>query len=215
MKPTLKLNWRGLAFAASLLLLAAAGTASVAQRTALTSGDLPFYARLERGLIHTDGQWAAIAFYRPPECVRPDFNLLDFFDVPAVFGCNSPEPYLVGFGIWKNVPAGVPPLESGIPPIQSNLQLAPNQSMPIWFVSWQELEVAIADDVLTLGELAGLSSLQVGTATYYTETLHPLGAAQQPVLSLVALGFLEDGRSFEYLAIETHEVLRQVKIEFK
>src|SRR5678816_4207870 len=68
---------------AHALILAVAGVVQAAQQTSQTSNDLPFYARLERGLIHTDGEWAAIAFYRPPTCVRSDFNMLDFFDVPA------------------------------------------------------------------------------------------------------------------------------------
>ena len=48
-------------------------------------GDVPFYARLERYGFVSDGEWVAVFFYRPPGCVRPEFNLLDFFDVPRLF----------------------------------------------------------------------------------------------------------------------------------
>ena len=189
------------------LVLTVAGVVRAAERIPQTSNDLPFYARFERGLIHTDGEWAAIAFYRPPACVRSDFNMLDFFDVPAAFGCNAtPEPYLSGFGIFENGPFA--------PPIQSLLKLVPGQTMPVWFVRWSELDAAIADDSLTIGELAALPSLVVGEATFYSETLHPLGAAKQTMTNIVAYGDLEDERTFAYLATETHSVLRHVEIEF-
>jgi hypothetical protein len=194
--------------------------AQAAVRVALTSADMPFYARFERDLIHTDGEWAAVAFYRPPACVPADFNLLDFFDAPAAFGCNAPVPYLIGFAVFKNVPPGVPPLESGLTPIQSETKLAPGQSMPVWFVRWSELEAAIEDDHLTIGELEALPSRLKGQAAFYTETLHPLSGpggqgAQQTMTSIVASGILEDGRKFTYMATETHNTLRDVKIEFK
>lgn len=202
-------NWARFAFKmlfALALVLAMAGVVQAAERVPQTSNDLPFYARFERGLIHTDGEWAAIAFYRPPSCVRSDFNLLDFFDAPAAFGCNAPNPYLAGFGIFKGGPFD--------PPIQSMLQLAPGQTMPVWFVRWSELEAAIADDVLTISELEALPSLLEGGATFYTETLHPVQAAQQTMTSIVALGYLEDGRTFTYQATETHGTLRHVEIDF-
>jgi hypothetical protein len=177
-----------------------------AQRLAHTSNDLPFYARIERGLIHTDGEWAAIAFYRPPTCVRADFNLLDFFDVPAVFGCSAADPYLDGFGLYRNGPMNAP--------TQSRLQTVPGEVMPIWFVRWSELEAAIADDNLTIGELAALPSLIEGGATFYIETLHPFQASRQTMTSIVAFGVLEDNRVFRFQATETLGELRHVEIAF-
>ncbi len=205
MKTLLQFYLRGLGCILGLFLLAVPGVVQAADRVPETSNDLPFYARLERGLIHTDGKWAAIAFYRPPDCIRGDFNLLDFFDVPAAFGCNAPEPYLSGFLIVKDTELF----------IQSRLQLVPGRIMPVWFVSWPELESAINDDDLTIGELKAMPSLLQGWSTFYTETLHPLGMAQQTKSELVALGYLEDGRKFSYQVSETHSELRHVKIEFK
>src|SRR5215207_201813 len=45
-----------------------------------------------------DGEWAAIPFYRPPECVPFDFNLMDWYDGSlAALDC----PFLLeGFGVW-------------------------------------------------------------------------------------------------------------------
>lgn len=170
-----------------------------------TSNDLPFYARIERGRIPTDGEWAAVAFYRPPECVRSDFNLLDFFDAPAAFGCNAAGPYLYGFGIFMNGPFEAP--------IQSRLQTVPGRIMPVWFVKWSELEEAIADDKLTIGELAAMPSLLLGGATFFNETLHPLGVAQQPRIAIVSFGYLDDGREFVYRATGSDNMLH-VRIVF-
>jgi hypothetical protein len=186
----------------ALALYGSGGTAPASVR--LESDGGPFYARIERGLVHTDGKWAAIAFYRPPACAPADFNLLDLFD-PAAFGCDS---FVAGFEIWKHGPwAG----EEA--PIQSHLNNT--GPMPIWFVSWSELQAAMADDVLTVGELAGLPSLLVGTAMSFSETLHPFRAAKQTMVSIVASGVLADGRKFTYQATETHNTIRHVRIVFE
>lgn len=169
----------------------------------LASGP-PAYARIESGLIHNDGEWAAIAFYRPPDCIPAGFNLLDFVN-PAALECPS---FVAGFEVWKNGPWTDDPA-----PLQSKLDAA--KPMPIWFVRWSELQEALFDDELTIGELAGLPSLVVGTATFFTETLHPSGGAQQTKITVVSSGFLEDGRCFTYRATETKNILRQVKIEFR
>lgn len=196
-------------FVLALVLFMAGGVqAQAAERLPMTSNDLPFYARIERIGAITDGEWVAIAFYRPPECIRSDFNLLDFFDIPAAYGCNAAEPYLDGFGIFKNGP-----LEG---PIQSRLQTVPGRIMPVWFVTWSELEAAIADDALYIGELAALPSLLRGGATFYSETLHPLNAAQAGNINIVASGSLEDGREFVYEATATARAgLRHVRIVFR
>ena len=193
------------------ILIAAAFIFTMAELTQAqilpqSSNDLPFYARVERGLIYTDGEWAAIPFYRPPTCVRPDFNLLDFFDVPAVFGCPASDPYLAGFGIFRDGPMNAP--------TQSRLQIVPGRAMPFWFVRWTELHAVITDDELTIGELAGLPSLLEGEATFYSETLHPFQASRQTMISIVAFGVLEDNRTFRFRATETLGELRHVEIAF-
>ena len=190
----------------TLAILGSAGITKAAERVVQTSAEVPFYARIGQGEIYHDGEWATIAFYRPPECIRADFNLLEFMDIPAAFDCNAPEPYLIGFAIFK-----------GEVPIQSELRLAPGQTMPVWFVRWSELQATIADDNLTIGELAALPSLLKAQATFYTETLHPSGAARQTMIAIVASGFLADGRKFAFQAIGTKEEnrLNHVKIEFK
>jgi len=172
----------------------------------------PFYARIETGqtgTIHTD-EWAAIPFYRDPECVPEDFNLLDFFDIPRVWECES---FMAGFEVWKN-----PDID--LAPIQSELKAV--GPMPIYFVPWAVLQVAMEDDVLTMSELEELD-VRVGIATFYTETLHPSGgASQQAMISIVAHGYVKDSNvKFELKSIWSHIELPvdpdhgHDKIEFK
>ena len=73
--------------------------------------------------------------------------------------------------------------------------------MEVWFADWAELNAAMADDVLTVTELAALPSLVKGTPTVFKETLHPVGSANQSVLQLFGFGELEDGRSFRISAV--------------
>jgi hypothetical protein len=158
---------------------------------------LPFYARLERTFqpIRSD-EWAAIVFYRQPSCVPSGFNLLDFLDIPRVFGC----PLTVdGFQIWKDP---FPAL-----PIQVNI--AGLGAVPIWFVSWVELQAAMADDLVTIGELQGLNSLVVGSANSYRELLHP-----GEELVLAARGVLEDGRQFSIEYTYAGGATRHARIVF-
>jgi hypothetical protein len=173
----------------------------------------PFYASLERVFVpHTD-DWAAITFLRQPGCVPDSFNLLDLFDVPAAFGC----PLTVqGHLIYKNAP---PPVDSA--PIQANLHGL--GAVPIWFVSWPEMQAALADDVLTVPELLSLPSLQIGSASFFKETQHPGNERPQGLgngkIEMTAHGTLTDGRTFQFqireMGVEGESVVRNVKIEFR
>jgi hypothetical protein len=184
----------GIALILSLMVVAMPATANIRIADDLT----PFYARIVGGQVtggdgevFHDGDWAVIPFYRPPTCIPSDFNLLDFFHVPNAFSCG-PQTMKVAT-IWRN---GPPPIDNA-PIMAKGTGLG---DMPVWFVSWPELEAAIADGVLTIGDLASLPSLIVGTASFYTETLRPHGAALVPGISFVARGDLEDGRSFRVQA---------------
>jgi hypothetical protein len=182
----------------SLFVLAAfllcTGTASAQVRTVIPDEDPgpTFYARIERQSVHTEiaphtAQWAAIMFYRSPSCVPPDFNLLDLFHIPAAFGCSLT---IDGFEIWRN---GPPPIDFA--PMMAMFR--GTGDVPIWFVSWPELQAAAADDVLTITELMAMDSLIVGTADKFHETLHPTGGAINPRIVITAGGILSDGRTFQ------------------
>ncbi len=177
---------------ALLLLFNAALSTSIVQAAVRVEvgpglpGGVPVYARTDF-FLH-DEEWAAIPFYRSPECVPEDFNLLNFFDVPGVFACPLT---VAGFEIWEN---GPPPIDPA--PIFSNLRGL--GAVPVYFVSWPELQAAIADGELTMSELESLDSLQIGYASFFEELLHPFPEAHHPNLSLIAHGLLLDGRSFHF-----------------
>jgi hypothetical protein len=150
------------------------------------NGQVPFYARIERAGFHHNERWAVIPFYRDPACVPADFNLLDFFDFPdgvdgGAFDCQPPTTDNVT--IWKNGP------DVDFAPIRAIFHGL--GAVPIWFVKVDELEAAVTDDVLTIGELEGLPSLMEGSARFYSETLRPGHSIRYN-----ANGTLEDGRSF-------------------
>ena len=201
---------------AALLVLAVAAITSAAQVRVTFPGDdpgPPFYAALERIFLpHTD-ESAAVTFLRQPGCVPDNFNLLDVVDVPGSFGC----PLTVeGFAVFKNAP---PPVD--LAPIQVNMHGL--GAVPIWFVSWAELQAAIADDVLTVPELLSLPSLQIGSASFFKETQHPGPERPQGPgngeIEMTAYGTLTDGRTFQFqvreMGIEQVSILRHIKIEFR
>jgi hypothetical protein len=178
---------------AALIMTLAVGLAPASANVRIDDDVVPFYARIGAGEVYDDGAWAAIPFYRPPACIPADFNLLDFFDVPRVFGCG-PQTVKTST-IWRNGP-GV----DAAPVMAKSRGLG---AVPVWFVSLPELQAAMADGELTIGELAALPSLLVGTASLYTETLQPTQAAQVPLVVFVAQGVLEDGRSFQAQATKS------------
>ncbi len=148
-------------------------------------------------VIH-DGQWAAIPFYRPPECVPLDFNLLEGFDLAAL-DC----PLLVeGFAEFRD-PGPILTELNGL------------GAVPVWFVRWSELQDATADDELTILELASLESLEIGSADFYHEQNHIFGIHPVSHLTVVARGTLEDGRSFALSAVEVALELVKVRIAFE
>jgi hypothetical protein len=166
----------------------------------------PFYARIHgsefigtEGIFHTE-EWAAIVFYRDPGCVPEDFNLLSFFDF-SLLAVPQPErcPLTVeGFEIWPAPPG------PGVAPIQTKLWGL--GAVPVWFVSWPEMQSLLADRIVTVGELESAATLLKGDADFFTETLHPPArgpiteAAQVGHITINASGELEDGRRFQFQA---------------
>ncbi len=165
-----------------------------------TTGAGPFFLPDGSIFVIHDDEWVAIPFWRPPACVPAGFNLLDLFD-PAATGC----PILVeGFAIFR---------QPAPPPISTEVQGL--GAVPIWFVRRSEFQAATADEVLTIGELAALPSLRVGTASFYQEQNHIFGAHPVSHLTIVAHGTLAGGGSFDLLAIEVALELVQVRIVFR
>jgi hypothetical protein len=190
----------------SLIVLGSAGICQASVREEVTG--VPFYARGADtpAEAYTDGETAVITFYRDPTCIPADFNLMDFYYDEIAPDCAS---CVAGFDIWDGGPG------------PRQLRLKNTGPMAIWFVNWTELLAAQADGKLTIGELASLDSLLKGTATFYTETLHPYGVANRTLITVVASGSLEDGRSFTYQITgnqtghDEYPEGRHIKIEFK
>lgn len=170
----------------------------------------PYYALFQRGFAPTDNGWVGIVFVRDPGCVPAGFNLLDMFDSPpAAWACKLT---VEGEAWWHDL--------SAPPPFQIHERGL--GAVPVYFVRWSELQAAIADDALTIGELESLPSLLIGEASYLEHIVHN---TNQPTShgheTLVSRGTLEDGRSFEFrynekFLPETGEhVFPNVKIVFK
>ena len=171
------------------LLLSAAHTPAWSgsdSKAVITENEpLPFYASV---LVHIfpgnrDATWAGVSFVRPPSCVPADFNLLDFFDIPGAFGC---EPMTVeNFTIRKD-PFLPPPFQ---------FVLHGLGDVPVWLVDADDMEAAISDGVLTIGELETIPSLVKGHASTYNEMVQPSPREPRQV-TLTASGTLDDGRAF-------------------
>ena len=183
-----------------LALLLSSGTViAIHAQVRIDNPQPPFYARLSQNpsiglnqeILHDD-EWAAIPFYRDPACIPADFNLLQFLDLTPdpdyglrPFGCALA---VEGFELWKNGP------QVDAAPIHSRLRAI--DAVEIWFVSWPALSLEVQDGELTIGELRSMPSLRRGTATLFSETLHPLGPAHAHNFALEALGNAEDGARF-------------------
>ena len=172
----------------------------------------PIYANLDGtggGFIpHTD-EWAVVFFYRPPECVPTDFNLLDFIDRSGrPFGCAL---LFEGHTNWRSLDD----------PYPADSLIQGTGAIPAWFVRWPELQAAaVADGELTVPELAALPSLIVGTASFYQESIrNDIRGSRDANEALAALGTLSDGRVFRVeLTEELHDGIHtftHVRIDFR
>ena len=168
-----------------------------------------YYALLGRGVIPNDAGWAGIVFVRSPSCVPSTFNLLDRFNPPTAWGC---ELTVEGEQWWHDL--------STPPPFQTHTR--GTGAVPVYFVRWSQLQAAIADDLLTIGELQSLPSLLIGRASFLEHIVHNTHqAANHGHETLVAHGRLDDGRTFEFrynekFLPETGEhVFPNVKVAFR
>lgn len=181
-------------FLALLVIGCLSAPAQAEVRTIIPTEDPgpPFYVRVERQAVHTEivphtDDLAALVFYRSPTCVPPQFNLMDLFDPPAAFGCSLT---IDGWQSWRN---GPPPVDFA-PALAHFYGLG---AVPVWIVSWPELQSAVADDVLTLDEVRAMPSLRRGAASFYREVLHPTEGSDNTSLSIHARGVLDDGQTFQ------------------
>ena len=161
-----------------------ASSANSADRVVIDEWDTnfgfsPMYARIMDNL---ESEYVPVLFYRNPECVNPDFNLLLYYDVPAAFMCL---PLTVeGFAIFEDRETN--PFD---PPVQSKLI---GNSVPFVFIERATYDL-IAADGLTIDDLRDYGIW--GTATSYKEVLQPTPPG---LLNIVAEGTRDDGVTFRF-----------------
>lgn len=204
---------------ALVLVIVMAWTQQAAATGPLTQTDFPteqdpgppVYTRIEPfpPHVYSDGQWAAIVFYREPGCVPAGFNLLLLID-PNSFGCAMT---IHGTHFWEGEPYAV------IPPYMATL--SGDGAVPVWFVPTSVMEPALQDGVLTIGELASLSGLVTGYASHFNEMVQPMplpgepGGNPNPKKSLSAHGQLTDGRTFNLHTTSVGANIKTVQIHFQ
>jgi len=167
---------------------------------------IPAYARAFPGLnqFFHDGDWLAIPFYRNPDAIPADFNLLDFFHFPGAGGPGAfATPILTrGFHmIEPNAPIGTFPM----------VAISSGTSVPVWFVKWSAYQPAMADNVVNIAELRAMNPLK-GVASTFSETLKPRVDAHLVVIN--AKGALADGRTFDLHVTHVGDTLRAIRIKF-
>lgn len=174
----------------------------------------PFYSEMSPNYLPHNDQMAALPFVRRTDCVPSDFNLLrvlDFTPAPdgslRVFQCPLT---IHGQDVWHDLADPFPYRE----------HYEGNGAVPIWFVTWPELESALSDGSLTIAELRTLPSLVVGHADFYEESIsNSTQGERSPHSSTEARGRLTDGRAFLFHLSETLKDgtrdYRNAIIEFK
>jgi hypothetical protein len=155
-----------------------------------------FYTSVPVDALHDD-EWAVIPFWRSPDAIPPDFDLLDYFDESA-----AQSPLAVsGFAVFDDVG-----------PIVSEAR--GEGAVPVWFVRWPELREAISDGDLRIGELASLSSLRRGLASVYEDQNHIFGIHPVSHFAFVARGRLDDGTAFDVRVVEVDLDLVRFDVRF-
>jgi hypothetical protein len=160
----------------------------------VVDSQFPFYARAEPpsevgGFAYRTDEWAAIVFYRQPDCVPQSFNLFEFYDIPGAFGCT---PTIRGHALHVE-PLGM------TPPKLSHLS---GNEVPIWFVPLRgAFEQAVEAGVLTMAQLSAMPGLRKGVATHFQEELSTIENHPVPKINVTARGYIlpgSGGGSFRY-----------------
>ncbi|HSJ32387.1 MAG TPA: hypothetical protein VK933_13180 [Longimicrobiales bacterium] len=167
----------------------------------------PFYSLIQPGWFPMTDEWAAVPWLRETHCVPGGFNILGFVDLTILFPPAVPFPAprplfcpltVTGHEIWNTDPP-----DPAVGPL--NITVRGLGAVPIWFVATAELLPALADGVLTIDELAAMSSLRIGHATHFTLAQQTGTARGQPgagKINITARGTLEGGGTFFFQTAE-------------
>ena len=147
---------------------------------------------------HAFDGWQLVYFFRPPECIPTDFDLL----YALTFLVPSPLPRpdatecgpatIDGYAMWRGEPPPVPTLSN--PPFA--VESRGLGAVPVWFIPAEAWDAAIENDRVTIGELEESVQLR-GTAHDFHEV--SVGNA----ISVEMEGTLEDGTPFRALGKRT------------
>jgi len=91
------------------------------------------------------------------------------------------------------------------------LAVSTGDSVPIWFVKWADYQAAMADNVVTIGDVIAMRPL-CGIATRFNETLKP--RLDDHLTFITASGKLDDGRTFEFHVTHVDDSSRALRITF-
>lgn len=165
---------------------------------------IPAYARLGapfKQLFHND-EWLVIPFYRNPDMIRGDFNLLALFDFP---GASGPSAFAVPLTVTGHYMT-----EQNAPPTTfPRIVVSSGTNVPVWFVSWPVFDAARGDGVVTMDELRAMTPVH-GTANRFEETLRPRAGEHLVVLN--AQGRTTDGRAFSVHVTHLEDVTKALRI---
>ncbi len=123
---------------------------------------IPIYARVGPILnqFFVTENLLVIPFYRDTDCIREDFNFLDYYDPPVAFGC---ELNVEGKFVIEN------DAEEGSFPIMAHTQ---GTQVSLWIVDWHEFQALLENESVTLPELEALNPVKA-VAQQYEEYLSP------------------------------------------
>lgn len=169
----------------------------------------PIYARvstiMNETFVSRDG-WLVIPFYRSPDCVPADFNLLQLFDVPGADGAGAFACPLLVTGallIEPDAPLGTFP----------RIAQLRGSAVPFWFVPYHEFEQAAADGVVTIGELKVLRGRLAGVASSFHEVLKPRPGDHK--IEMTASGQLENGRRFAFSLLHMEKETKNIVLKLE
>ncbi len=188
---------RNLSLAAPLALVLLAGIANADQFLLIPEQypGFPMYSRgiATRGVPTELSDWCSSVFYRPPECVPEDFNLLTVVDFDLLDASSAAVcPFVMeGFALWKD---GEDPEINR--PYYWELREAEGATVPLWFFTTEDKYRAIQNGVLKIQEFDKMGSLLKGRARHFREIFNLDAPPGARVLEIIASGDLEDGRQF-------------------
>jgi hypothetical protein len=165
---------------------------------------IPAYARVTSvalQLYHSDG-WLAIPFFRDPDCVPDDFDLLQLFHFPGPDGHGAFACPLRHSGHYL--------VEEGAQPgTFPRLYVSHGDAVPFWFVRWSDFQGAMADGSVTLPRVRTMNP-RMGMATMFRETVQP--RLDEHLVITDARGHLDDGTPFEFHVTHVGDQTRRIRI---